>query len=62
MKYFLIMKNACDSVGMNLSEDKYDEFISYRIYSREWKLNLTAITEDEGDKETFCIRLYKGFF
>ena len=26
MKYFELMKNACDSVEMNFDEDKYNKF------------------------------------
>lgn len=49
MKYFELMKNACDSVGMNFDEDKYNKFITYKNLLQEWneKINLTAITEDE---------------
>ena len=28
MKYFELMKNACDSVEMNFDEDKYNKFNS----------------------------------
>ena len=49
MKYFELMKNACDSVEMNFDEDKYNKFITYKNLLQEWneKINLTAITQDE---------------
>lgn len=47
MKYFELMKNACDSVEMNFDEDKYNKFITYKNLLQEWneKINLTAIVE-----------------
>ncbi len=49
MKYFELMKSACDSVEMAFDEDKYNKFITYKNLLQEWneKINLTAITEDE---------------
>ena len=63
MKYFELMKNACDSVEMNFDEDKYNKFITYKNLLQEWneKINLTAITEDkEVIKKNFidCIKAF----
>lgn len=49
MKYYEIMKEACDRVSMEFNEDKYNKFMKYMALLQEWneKVNLTAITEDE---------------
>lgn len=49
MKYYDLMKEACDRVGMEFNEDKYSKFMLYKELLKEWneKINLTAITEDE---------------
>lgn len=63
MKYFELMKNACDSVGMNFDEDKYNKFITYKKLLQEWneKINLTAITEDEEVIKKHFIDCIKAF-
>lgn len=63
MKYFELMKNACDSVGMNFDEDKYNKFITYKNLLQEWneKINLTAITEDEEVIKKHFIDCIKAF-
>ena len=63
MKYFELMKNACDSVGMNFHEDKYNKFITYKKLFQEWneKINLTAITEDEEVIKKHFIDCIKAF-
>lgn len=50
MQYFDLMSEACRSVGVELTEDKYNKFIKYKELLQEWneKVNLTAITDDEG--------------
>lgn len=63
MKYFELMKNACDSVEMNFAEDKYNKFITYKNLLQEWneKINLTAITEDEEVIKKHFIDCIKAF-
>ncbi|MGL5821453.1 MAG: 16S rRNA (guanine(527)-N(7))-methyltransferase RsmG [Sarcina sp.] len=50
MKYYDLMKAACDRVSMEFDEDKYNKFMKYKDLLQEWneKVNLTAITDDEG--------------
>lgn len=50
MQYFDLMSEACHSVGVELTEDKYNKFMKYKELLQEWneKVNLTAITDDEG--------------
>ena len=65
MQYFDLMKKACDSVGMEFNEDKYQKFMLYKDLLKEWneKINLTAITEDEEIvKKHFidCIKAFKA--
>ena len=64
MKFYELMKNAAEEVGMSLSEEQYNKFIKYMKLIQEWneKVNLTAITEDEEVvKKHFidCIKAYK---
>lgn len=49
MKYYELMKEACDRVSMEFNKDKYNKFMKYMQLLQEWneKINLTAITEDE---------------
>lgn len=49
MKYYELMREACDRVSMEFNEDKYNKFMKYKELLQEWneKVNLTAITEDE---------------
>ena len=63
MKYFELMKNACDSVEMNFDEDKYNKFITYKnlLQERKEKINLTAITEDEEVIKKHFIDCIKAF-
>ena len=65
MKFYELMKNAAEEVGMSLSEEQYNKFIKYMKLIQEWneKVNLTAITEDEEVvKKHFidCIKAYKS--
>ncbi len=49
MKYFNMLKEACENEGLNFNEKMYNNFIEYKSLIKEWneKINLTAITEDE---------------
>ena len=65
MKFYELMKNAAEEVGMSLSEEQYNKFIKYMKLIQEWneKVNLTAITEgEEVVKKHFidCIKAYKS--
>ena len=65
MKFYELMKNATEEVGMSLSNEQYDKFMKYMSLIQEWneKVNLTAITEDkEIVKKHFidCIKAYKS--
>ena len=65
MKFYELMKNATEEVGMSLSNEQYDKFMKYMSLIQEWneKVNLTAITEDEEFvKKHFidCIKAYKS--
>lgn len=65
MKFYELMKNATEEVGMCLSKEQYDKFMKYMRLIQEWneKVNLTAITEDEEIvKKHFidCIKAYKS--
>lgn len=63
MKYFELMKSACDSVEMAFDEEKYNKFITYKNLLQEWneKINLTAITEDEEVIKKHFIDCIKAF-
>lgn len=65
MDFFNTLKSACDDVGLELTENKYNNFIKYMRLVQEWneKVNLTAITEDEDFiKKHFvdCIKAFKS--
>lgn len=58
------MAVASKDVGIELTEEKYNQFIKYMKLVQEWneKINLTAITEDEDViKKHFidCIKIFK---
>lgn len=64
MEFFDIMKKASDDVEMQFNDDTYNKFILYKNLLQEWneKINLTAITDDEGIiKKHFidCIKAFK---
>lgn len=50
MNFYDIMNEACTNINIDFNEDKYNKFILYKELLQEWneKINLTAITEDEG--------------
>lgn len=65
MKFFDLMKEAANEVGLELTEVQYEQFIKYMRLLQEWneKINLTAITEDEEViKKHFidCIKAFKS--
>ncbi|WP_346887793.1 16S rRNA (guanine(527)-N(7))-methyltransferase RsmG [Clostridium sp. UBA1056] len=49
MKYFDMLKEACENEGLTFDDKMYNNFIEYKELIKEWneKINLTAITEDE---------------
>lgn len=49
MEFYDLLKSACDDIGVEFDEKKYNQFIKYKELIQEWnqKVNLTAITEDE---------------
>lgn len=50
MEFFEILNNACTNENIPFDEDKYSKLIKYKDMLKEWneKINLTAITDDEG--------------
>lgn len=64
MEFFELMEKACKDVGVEFTVDKYKKFMIYKDMIKEWneKINLTAITDDEGIvKKHFidCIKVFK---
>lgn len=64
MEYFDILNTACNDVGLNFDNDKYNKFMKYMQLIKEWntKINLTAIVDDEAIvKKHFidCIKIFK---
>lgn len=64
MKFYDLMSKAAEDVGLELTKDQYEKFITYMRLLQEWneKINLTAITEDEEIiKKHFidCIKAFK---
>lgn len=64
MQYFKIMDTACEDVGLEFDEEKYNKFIKYKDILKFWnnKINLTTIVEDEDIiKKHFidCIEIFK---
>lgn len=49
MKYYNMLKEACEKENIEFNDDIYEKFIKYKELIKEWnqKINLTAITEDE---------------
>lgn len=50
MKYFELMEECCKDVEQDFDKKKYEKFETYKGLLQEWneKINLTAITDDEG--------------
>ncbi|MCM8711932.1 16S rRNA (guanine(527)-N(7))-methyltransferase RsmG [Clostridium sp. SYSU_GA19001] len=63
MEFFDIMNKACTNEGLFFDEEKYNKFIKYKDMIKEWneKINLTAITEDEGIVKKHFIDSIKVF-
>lgn len=49
MKYFELLKTACNDVDLDFDEYKYNQFMKYKELIKEWnkKINLTAIDDDD---------------
>lgn len=65
MNFFDLMKLATTDVGIELTEEQYEQFIKYMRLVQAWneKINLTAIVEDEEFiKKHFidCIKAFKS--
>ena len=63
MIYFNLLKQACEDVGLYFDEEKYNKFMEYKELLKEWnkKINLTAITDDEGIMKKHFIDCIKAF-
>ncbi|MFL0248548.1 16S rRNA (guanine(527)-N(7))-methyltransferase RsmG [Candidatus Clostridium stratigraminis] len=50
MEFFDMLNEACFNEGLAFDENKYNKLIKYKDMLKEWneKVNLTAITDDEG--------------
>lgn len=50
MEFFEVLNDACSNEGLPFDEDKYNKLIKYKDMLKEWneKMNLTAITDDDG--------------
>ena len=50
MDYYNLIEASCRSVNLEFDEEKYSQFVEYKNLIQEWneKINLTAITDDEG--------------
>ena len=64
MKFFDLMSRACEDVGLELTEEKFNKFMMYKDLIQEWnkQINLTAIVEDDDIiKKHFidCIKAFK---
>ena len=63
MNFYDLLDRAAKDVGVELTEEKYNKFISYMRLLQEWneKINLTAITEDEEIIKKHFIDSIKAF-
>lgn len=61
--YYDLMSQSAQDVGMTLSREQYDQFMKYKELLKEWneKINLTAITDDEGIVSKHFIDSIKAF-
>ncbi|MCX7885118.1 MAG: 16S rRNA (guanine(527)-N(7))-methyltransferase RsmG [Caloramator sp.] len=50
MDFIELMKKGCKIYGIDIEDEKIEKFIKYKEMLKQWneKINLTAITEDEG--------------
>lgn len=63
MDYYKLIEASCSSVGLEFDEKKYSQFVEYKNLIQEWneKMNLTAITDDEGVMKKHFIDSIKVF-
>lgn len=63
MDFYNLMQKSAEDVGMELTKDKYENFIKYMGLVQEWnqKINLTAIVEDEEFIKKHFIDCMKAF-
>jgi 16S rRNA (guanine527-N7)-methyltransferase len=63
MDYYKLIEASCRSVNLDFDEVKYEQFVEYKDLIQEWneKINLTAITDDEGIMKKHFIDSIKVF-
>lgn len=63
MRFYDLMAKAAEDVGLELTTEQYDQFITYMRLLQEWneKINLTAILEDEEIIKKHFIDSIKAF-
>jgi 16S rRNA (guanine527-N7)-methyltransferase len=63
MDYYKLIEASCKSMNLEFDEEKYDQFVEYKNLIQEWneKINLTAITDDEGIMKKHFIDSIKVF-
>ncbi len=63
MDYYKLIEASCRSVDLDFDENKYSQFVEYKNLIQEWneKINLTAITDDEGIMKKHFIDSIKVF-
>lgn len=63
MDFYNLMQKSAEDVGMELTKEKYENFIKYMRLVQEWnqKINLTAIVEDEEFIKKHFIDCMKAF-
>ena len=63
MEFYDLMAKAAEDVGLELTTEQYDQFITYMRFLQEWneKINLTAILEDEEIIKKHFIDSIKAF-
>lgn len=63
MEFYDLMAKATEDVGLELTTEQYDQFITYMRLLQEWneKINLTAILEDEEIIKKHFIDSIKAF-
>lgn len=63
MEFYDLMAKAAEDVGIELTTEQYDQFITYMRLLQEWneKINLTAILEDEEIIKKHFIDSIKAF-
>ena len=64
MDFYTLMKTSADKEGIPFSEKEFEKFVIYKDLLKEWneKINLTAITDDEGIfKKHFidCLKIFR---